>query len=114
MSRIEILFKKLLNGETADIKPQSRIEKGLLRCINKSGIEGLPAPESRCEAYIQALAKQMEGGGGNGSLSEISTADAMDSILANATSADVGKAYFYVGETTGAYENNAIYIIKEK
>lgn len=113
MSRIELLFEKLINGETADIEPQSRIEKCLLNCVKNCGCEGLPEPQSRTEAYIQALAKKMEGGGGNGSLSKISTADAMDSILANATSADVGKAYHYVGETTEAYENNAIYVIKE-
>ena len=47
------------------------------------------------------------------SITEISTATEMDTILANATSADIGKAYMYVGGTTEKYENNAIYLIKE-
>ena len=43
----------------------------------------------------------------------ISSASELNEILSNATSADVGKAYLYTGETTEEYENNAIYVIKE-
>ena len=46
-------------------------------------------------------------------LQEIETSAEMDAIISNATSADVGKAYIYVGETTGTYNNNSIYVIKE-
>lgn len=113
MSRYELLLDKLIKGETADIIPRSRAEQALLNCIDKCGCEGLPTPRSNAEAYLQALAEQIKEGGSDGKLTEISTAAEMDTILTNATSADIGKAYLYIGETTEAYENNAIYIIKE-
>jgi hypothetical protein len=51
---------------------------------------------------------------GQGSLpkpKEISTEAEMNSILANATGADIGTIYKYVGTTTDTYENGALYII---
>ena len=50
---------------------------------------------------------------GGGRITEISTSDAMDRLLENATAADVGEAYLYVGETTDNYEHDCVYIIKE-
>lgn len=48
-----------------------------------------------------------------GAITEIQTPEELDSILANATSSDVGKAYIFVGESNGKYKNNSIYIIRE-
>lgn len=42
---------------------------------------------------------------------EVSTAEDMDKILALATSADIGKAYIYTGESTEKYEKGAFYVI---
>ncbi len=42
----------------------------------------------------------------------ITTAEAMDSVLANATNNDVGTFYLYKGETTDKYENGALYGIE--
>lgn len=44
---------------------------------------------------------------------DVSFPSTMDDILANATEADVGKAYRYTGITTDTYENGAIYFIEE-
>lgn len=41
----------------------------------------------------------------------VMTAAEMDEILANATVADVGAFYMYLGETTASYENGAVYRI---
>ena len=40
---------------------------------------------------------------------EVSTAEAMDAVLANATADNVGTFYRYTGATTEAYENGALY-----
>lgn len=45
---------------------------------------------------------------------EVSTAEEMDAILANATADDVGTFYIYTGETTDTYENGAIYGVTEE
>lgn len=63
-SRYEELLQALLNGETADIVPRSRLEATLKNCIEGCGCDGLPEPQSRSEAYLQALAEKMKGGGG--------------------------------------------------
>lgn len=122
MTRYEKLLDSLLKGETVDIVPQSRMEQVLLNCIDKCGCDGLPAPTSRAEAYLQALAEQIESGGtgggtsggSNGKVLEVATADEMDAILANATADDVGCGYLYTGETTEAYESYCVYIIRTR
>ena len=63
-SRYEEMLKALVNGETADIIPRSRAEAALKNCIEGCGCDGLPEPKSRTEAYLQALAEKMAGGGG--------------------------------------------------
>lgn len=42
---------------------------------------------------------------------EVSTAEGMNSLLVNATSASVGEIYKYTGTSTDTYENGALYII---
>ena len=42
---------------------------------------------------------------------ELPTEAEMNSILINATEADIGTIYKYVGTTTDTYENEALYII---
>lgn len=65
-------------------------------------------------AWLKANARKISGGSsGTGAITEIQTPEELDNILANATSSDVGKAYFFVGESNGKYKNNSIYIIRE-
>lgn len=117
MSRYEELLDCLIKGETANIEPRSRMEQVLLNCIEKCGCDGLPAPQSNAEAYLQALAEQMKGGGSGGAgdaVAEVGTASALDSILANATDADLGKVYYYTGASTDTYEQGALYMITKE
>ena len=60
-SENEALLEKLLDGETTDIVPQSRVEELLLSLVN--GEEVNKIPRSRIEAYLQALI--VKGGSGN-------------------------------------------------
>lgn len=46
-------------------------------------------------------------------LTVVTTAKAMDEILANATADDVGTFYLYMGATTDKYENSAVYGVTE-
>lgn len=56
----------------------------------------------------------VECGGGNGKVVEIATTEELDAILANATIGDVGCGYLYTGETTEAYENSCVYVVREE
>lgn len=47
-------------------------------------------------------------------LSVVTTAEAMDAILAGATAETVGTYYLYMGETTDKYQNSAVYGVKEE
>lgn len=66
MSRFEELLQALLNGESVDIEPESRIEMILKNIIEGKGVEGLPEPQSRTESYLMALAEKGVGGGSGG------------------------------------------------
>lgn len=63
-SRIETLVKALLNGETVNVKPRSRVEKCLKACVDGTGTEGLPTPRSRVEVLLHQLADKLATGGG--------------------------------------------------
>lgn len=66
-SEYQELLEKLLNSDTTDIIPQSRSEYIMLTAINSIGLENLPEPGSRMEAYLMALiAKMGEGGSASG------------------------------------------------
>lgn len=43
----------------------------------------------------------------------VTTPEEMESVLASATSADVGKLYLYTGETTETYKNDTVYLMEE-
>lgn len=60
-NRIDELLSKLLNGETADITPQSRIEAYLKALVDGSGTDGLPAPQSSFETNLHALVENGSG-----------------------------------------------------
>ena len=65
-SEYQELLEKLLNSDTTDVIPQSRAEYIMLTAINSLGIDTLPEPGSRMEAYLMALiTKLSEGGSGD-------------------------------------------------
>lgn len=65
MTRLEELLTKLINGESLEgYKCTCRLESHLINCINRKGLEGLPSPKSRLEALLQALAVEIQNGGG--------------------------------------------------
>lgn len=110
ITREEQYLNAIANGEGTDLKPITREEMFLAKIAGQN--VQAPTPITRTEMLLDKIAKNGISGGGD--IAEISTAAEMDAILANATASDIGKAYLYSGETTEAYENNAIYIIKEK
>ena len=65
-SEYQELLEKLLNSDTTDVIPQSRSEYIMLTAINSLGIETLPKPGSRMEAYLMALITKMGEGGSGG------------------------------------------------
>lgn len=58
-SEYQELLEKLLNSDTTDVIPQSRAEYIILTAINSLGIDTLPEPGSRMEAYLMALIMKM-------------------------------------------------------
>lgn len=54
----------LLDGESPEIVPTTRIEKYLAAAIDGSGIEGLPAPVSNVDYLLLQLINVLSGGGG--------------------------------------------------
>lgn len=66
MSREEDMLTALINGDTVNITPRSRMEQYLKNCVEGCGCDGLPTPRSRAEALLYALAEKMAGGGSTG------------------------------------------------
>lgn len=94
-SRVETLLNAIIDGETIDFNPQSRMEEYLKNCINKAGVEGLPAPQSRVDALLYKLAETISsGGGGGGSAAPTGPTD-------NRT--NLSYWYQYLGEMFGEY-----------
>ena len=62
-SEYQELLEKLLNSDTTDVIPQSRAEYIMLTAINSLGIDTLPEPDSRMEAYLMALITKIGEGG---------------------------------------------------
>lgn len=68
-SRLETLLNAVINGETIEFTPRSRMEEYLKNCINKAGVEGLPDPRSRADALLYMLSETIasgESGSGSG------------------------------------------------
>lgn len=66
MSKMEKMLQALLDGDTTNTVPQSRVEAYLKNCIEGCGCDGLPVPQSRLEVLLYALAEKMAGGGSGG------------------------------------------------
>ena len=58
-SREEELLIALLNGETVDFEPRSRVEAYLKNCCEGCGCDGLPAPITRVDALLYALVEKL-------------------------------------------------------
>lgn len=80
MTNIEQLLTALLNGETLDIVPRTRVEAYLKNCCEGCGCDGLPEPLTRADALLYALAEKLAGGGGGGS-----SDDGDDLVITNAS-----------------------------
>ena len=81
-SRTENLLKALINGESIEHEPQSRIEKALVACLNKSGSVGLPESQSRTESLLHLLADDLASGTGGGASAY--TVTSVDELPSNA------------------------------
>lgn len=66
-NEVATLLNAVTDGETIDFEPQSRMEEYLKSCINKTGTEGLPTPQSRVDALLYILAEKIAEGGSSGS-----------------------------------------------
>lgn len=100
-SKSEQLVTALINGETVNFIPDSRNEKLLKACIDKSGTEGLPPPQSRLEALLFELAEVLHNSTGDADLSD-----------ATATAADIAldkTAYTSKGKIVGTLDTQAIF-----
>ena len=69
-SRLETLLNAVINGETIEFTPRSRMEEYLKNCINKAGIDGLPDPRSRADALLYMLAENISSSGSGGGSSD--------------------------------------------
>ena len=78
-SEYQELLEKLLNSDTTDVIPQSRAEHIMLTAINSLGIDTLPEPNSRMEAYLMALITKLENSGSSeGDIRTETVADAIN------------------------------------
>ncbi len=59
----EKLLVALINGETVDFEPNTRVEAYLKNCCEGCGCDGLPPPVTRTDALLYALAEKLAGGG---------------------------------------------------
>ena len=89
-SRSEILLKAMLNGESIEHEPQSRIEKALVACLNKSGSNSLPEAQSRMESLLHLLADDMASGGSGGGATAY-TVSSVDELPSNAVDGSIAK-----------------------
>lgn len=66
MTKVEELLNALINGETLDIEPRTRVEAYLKNCCEGCGCDGLPTPITPTDALLYALAEKLAGGGSGG------------------------------------------------
>lgn len=64
-TRVEEILTAVINGETIEFEPKTRLEQYLKNYINKSGVEGLPEPQTRLDALLHQVVGNPPGGGGN-------------------------------------------------
>ena len=80
-TRIETLLNAVINGDTIEFTPRSRMEEYLKNCINKAGIEGLPDPRSRADALLYMLAENISSGGSGGGSDIAAIRDTLTNII---------------------------------
>lgn len=59
MSTLEQMLAALVNGESIDITPRTRVETFLKNCVDACGCGGLPIPRTRVEALLYELADKI-------------------------------------------------------
>lgn len=65
-SRYEEMLQALLNGDTVNFEPRSRMEQYLKNCCDQCGCNGLPEPRTRAEMLLYQLAEKLAGESGVG------------------------------------------------
>ena len=101
MSKNEQLLEAIINGENLeDFKPLSRNEQILFNCVNKKGLEGLPAPLSRSEALLQGLSNMIKSGlgGGSGSGDAVSNNVSLNVSYCATPPSDITKVWIATNE----------------
>lgn len=88
MSNMEKMLQAMRDGDTTSVVPQSRMEACLKNCIEGCGCDGLPAPQSRLEVLLYALAEKMAGGAGDTG-GENKLAQVVDRSITEITEADL-------------------------
>lgn len=59
MSDIERLLNDLINGQTEDFEPNTRVEAYLKACCERCGCGSVPTPITRIDALLYRLAELM-------------------------------------------------------
>lgn len=115
ITREEQLLQSVSDGISSGLSPITREEQYLSFIAGETS--GYPQKAiTRKEQLLEKIAQggTSGGGGSGGAPTQVSTASAMDSILANATDADLGKVYYYTGASTDTYEQGALYMITKE
>lgn len=89
----------------------------LLAIAEKMGVDTSKLPDYLATTILEKIVEEGQMGGGSGDgygkVQEVTTADELDTILANATADDVGRGFLYLGESTETYKYECVYIIRE-
>lgn len=99
-SRYEEMLQALLNGDTVNFEPRSRMEQYLKNCCDQCGCNGLPEPRTRAEMLLYQLAEKLAGGGGSGGGQNVPVYDGTP--LSDAVSFDATDTKYVFGFSVGS------------